>query len=78
MPDLASLMRGWPVSTTPEFNYIPLSDLPAALAEQGATATYHQCWRRAADGRIPAQRFSNVWFVAKSDLPAIAALFPAK
>lgn len=60
------------------FDYLPLAELPEKLKAHDVSVTYHQCWRRASEGRIQAYRFGRDWFVAKSDLQAIASSFLVK
>ena len=56
-------------------NSIPITDLPRALRAESIEASYHQCWRAACEGRIPAEKHGSRWFVKRDDLPLIVATF---
>jgi hypothetical protein len=51
---------------------IPLPDLPRAMRELGADASYLTAWRAIVAGDIPAERRGARWLVRRSDLPEIA------
>ena len=54
-----------------------LANTPRALILHGGSASYMTIWRAAVDGRIPAHRLGGRWFIRDTDLPRIAAAFPA-
>lgn len=53
-------------------NFIPLSQVPAALQAHGATASYSRVWAAVIRGAVPHERIGNRIRINPEDLPALA------
>ena len=57
-------------------DFISLSEASRLLTKSGITGvTYWQLWRRATEGKIPAERVAGRLLVKRDDLPKVADTF---